>query len=115
MTPEELRQKTIEFRSQKKGDYLYFIQSDKSGMIKIGRSKHPEKRLRQLQTGNSHKLKLIIALEGQGWREPDLHSHLKDWRIRSNGEWFHYDCVGSIPTDIYEQIPYGALDDWWES
>ena len=33
-----------------KNDYLYFIQSDVTGMIKVGRSKDPAKRLKQLQT-----------------------------------------------------------------
>ena len=40
-------------------DKLYIIQSDLTGMIKIGRSRHPQKRLKQLQTGNPNKLKLI--------------------------------------------------------
>ena len=35
-------------------------------MIKAGRSKDPQKRLKQLQTGNSNKLKLIASFEGDG-------------------------------------------------
>lgn len=98
-----------------KDKYLYFIQSHKTGMIKIGVSKHPEKRLKQLQTGCADKLRIIAVFEGLGWRERALHDRLKRWRIRSNGEWFHYDCVGSIPDDLYERIEYGAFDDWWRS
>lgn len=98
-----------------KGDWLYFIQSSDTGMIKIGRSKHPEKRLKQLQTGSTYKLRLIAAFEGLGWREPGIHQDLKQWRIRKNGEWFHHDCVGSIPDDIYERIDCGAFDEWWKS
>ena len=83
-------------------------------MIKIGRSKYPEKRLKQLQTGSSNRLKLIASFEGWGWRERTLHDRLKQWRVRNNGEWFEPMCVGSIPDDIYEMIPFGAFDEWWK-
>jgi hypothetical protein len=105
---------TYRTSSTKKEDYLYFIQADKTGMVKIGRSKHPEKRLKQLQTGSSNKLKLIACFENSGWREKILHELLEKWKVRANGEWFDYECVGSIPTDIYEQINFGAFDEWWE-
>ncbi|MAH45878.1 hypothetical protein CMI37_08605 [Candidatus Pacearchaeota archaeon] len=93
---------------------LYFVQSNKTGMIKIGRSKDPERRLKQLQTANSHCLRLIVVFDNLGWMESVLHKDLKRWRIRQNGEWFHYDCVGSIPDALYEQIEFGAFDDWWK-
>lgn len=96
-----------------KKDSLYFIQSDKTGMIKIGRSINPEKRLKQLQTGSSNKLRLIASFKDLGWMERQLHERLKEWRIRENGEWFSYDCVGSIPINLYEEIEWGAFDDWW--
>ena len=94
-----------------KKDDLYIIQSDKSGMIKIGRSRNPAKRLKQLQTGNPNRLKLIASFKGMGWREKLLHERLESWS--EQGEWFNYGCVGSIPDDIYEQIEWGSLDDWW--
>jgi hypothetical protein len=115
MKLEDIQKQNLEYLNKKQGDYLYFIQSSKTGMIKIGRSKHPQKRLKQLQTGNSNKLRLIASFEGLGWRESHIHEDLKKWRIRSNGEWFHHDCVGSIPTDLYERIEWGAFDDWWDS
>ena len=92
-------------------DKLYIIQSDLTGMIKIGRSRHPQKRLKQLQTGNPNKLRLIKSFEGQGWREGFLHERLKEFRLE--GEWFDYNCVGNLPDDLYELIEYGALDSWW--
>lgn len=92
-------------------DYLYFIQSERTGHIKVGRSVDPYRRLKALQTGNQCKLRLVASFENMGWREPSLHDHLKQWRVK--GEWFHVDCVGSLPIDIYEQIPYGSFDDWW--
>jgi len=97
---------------QKKGsDYLYFIQSHKTGHIKIGRAKDPHKRIRELQTGNGEELRLIAFFQGWAWRERYLHEHLKDFRL--SGEWFSHDCVSYIPDDIYELIDIGAFDDWW--
>ena len=94
-------------------DDLYIIQSDVTGMIKIGRSKDPQKRLKQLQTGNPNKLKLIAYFEGEGWREKLLHEHLSSHRLE--GEWFSYECIGDFPLNIYEKIKWGALDDWWNN
>ena len=95
----------------KKKDYLYFIQSDVTGMIKVGRSKDPVKRLKQLQTGNPNKLKLIASFENSGWKEKIIHERLEKWS--EQGEWFNCECVGSIPDDLYESIEYGSFDDWW--
>ena len=94
-------------------DSLYFIQSALTGMIKIGRSRDPQKRLKQLQTGNPNKLKLIASFESMGWREKSLHEQLSKWSLE--GEWFDYECVGSIPDDIYENILWGSFDDWWNN
>ncbi len=96
-----------------KDDHLYIIQSDVTGMIKIGRSKDPVKRLKQLQTGNPNKLKLIATFEKEGWKENILHERLRPFRLQ--GEWFSYDCVGSIPDVYYEKIIFGSFDDWWNN
>jgi len=96
-----------------KKDCLYFIQSDLTGMIKIGRSKNPVRRLKQLQTGNANKLKLIASFENMGWREKIIHERLDRWS--EEGEWFNSNCIGSIPDDLYEKIEYGSFDNWWES
>lgn len=95
-----------------KNDSLYIIQSSMTGMIKIGRSKNPEKRLKQLQTGNPNKLKLIAEFKNQGWKEKIIHEKLRLFRLK--GEWFSYECVGSIPDSLYEKIKFGSFDEWWE-
>jgi hypothetical protein len=82
-------------------------------MIKIGRSKDPVKRLKQLQTGNPNKLKLIASFEGLGWKEKIIHEHLSMHRLE--GEWFSYECIGDLPLNIYEKIEWGSLDDWWNN
>ena len=67
-------------RNKMNNDDLYIIQSDLTGMIKIGRSKDPQKRLKQLQTGNPNKLKLIVSFKGDGWKEKILHERLRRYR-----------------------------------
>ena len=99
-------------KDTKDNDHLYFIQSDNTGSIKIGRSIDPEKRLKDLQTGNPNKLKLIQVIENKGYLEKPLHKELKQFKIRL--EWFDYMCLGSIPEVIYEQFKNPTdFDDWW--
>ena len=43
-------------------DYIYII-TNELGYIKVGVSKHPEKRVKQLQTGNEHTLSLLFTEE----------------------------------------------------
>lgn len=92
---------------------LYLIQARGSGSIKIGVAKDCDARIKQLQTGNAVELRLIHVFKGYGNVERHLHKELK--QFREKGEWFSYKCVGSLPVEIYEQIPYGALDSWWLS
>ena len=92
---------------------MYLIQAKGSGSIKIGKTKHPIARLKQLQIGNAMELRLIHVFKGYGKVERPLHKELK--QFKEKGEWFSYKCVGSLPIEIYEQIPYGALDSWWLS
>lgn len=96
----------------KRGDSLYFIQAKKTGLIKIGRSKNPETRFRNLQTGNGEELRMIACFEGWGWRESSIHEDLKMWRQK--GEWFSVECVSELPADIYELIPIDSFSGWWE-
>jgi|SRR6056300_268762 predicted GIY-YIG superfamily endonuclease len=94
--------------------YLYIIQSDKTGSLKIGRSKNPERRLKQLQTGSPYKLKLIFAAESKGHMEKPLHERLKRFKERRRGEWFDFECTGSLPDWIYEMINWDEANVWWD-
>ena len=60
---------------------------------------------------STNKLKLIASFKGEGWKEKNIHERLNRYRLE--GEWFSYDCVGSIPDNMYEQIKFGSFDDWW--
>ena len=62
----------------------YFILDAWNRAVKIGKSKNPEKRLKQLQTGHTRELKLIGVLEGD--YEKRFHRQWAHYLIR--GEWF---------------------------
>ncbi len=77
-------------------DYIYIISND-LGYIKVGVSKHPEKRIRQLQTGNEHKLTLLFTEEFNCTRkhllniEKEIHHQLQRISNKAIGEWFFLD------------------------
>ena len=67
---------------------VYLIQSLEEGYYKIGVSKNPKKRIKQLQTGNSSKLKLISSYPSEYANkiEKSLHNILS--HCKKEGEWF---------------------------
>ena len=70
--------------------YVYLIQKG-YGSIKIGVSKDPEKRLRDLQIGNHAELFIIAKFPFNSYSEAyalesELHYKFKSFRLR--GEWF---------------------------
>lgn len=68
-----------------RGAHLYVIQSA-GGMIKIGRSSDPTKRLRSLQTSSGFRVKVAAVFEGRGEDERGIHYALSAHRL--SGEWF---------------------------
>ena len=72
------------------GCYVYMIQKG-YGSIKIGVSKDPDARLRQLQTGNHGDLFIIAKFPFKSEAEArtmenELHKKFRKFRL--NGEWF---------------------------
>lgn len=67
--------------------YVYFIKGNVTGNIKIGFSMHPEKRVKQLQTGAGEKLELLCKIQGSQSKERELHRKFKKQHI--HGDWFH--------------------------
>lgn len=65
---------------------VYFILDADNNRVKVGHSRDPWKRLRQLQTGSSAKLKLIGVIAAHPEVEKRLHSDLREHRVQ--GEWF---------------------------
>lgn len=70
--------------------FVYFVQAEGGGPIKVGMSRSPSDRLRQLQTSHAERLRMarVVAVhESKAARmERNLHRHFADARLR--GEWF---------------------------
>lgn len=66
---------------------VYFIEAVGAGLVKIGFTDgDPMDRLRQLQTGSAHPLRLRHSTTGTQARERSLHLHFA--HLRESGEWF---------------------------
>jgi len=85
--------------------HLYFIECEVTGILKIGISKNPEKRLRNLQSSSPTKLKLRAVFANKGHWEQSLHKQFN--YTHSHDEWFYpnneieqllaqYECINSL-------------------
>lgn len=68
---------------------VYFIADPIKNVVKIGFSKNPKRRLKQLQTSNSNMLILLGYLNGN--KETEKFYHKLFGKYRLSGEWFHLD------------------------
>jgi predicted GIY-YIG superfamily endonuclease len=68
--------------------YIYLIQSLENSYYKIGVSKHPNKRIKELQTGNSSELKLIETYQSEFAYLIEKTLQRKYSYLRKEGEWF---------------------------
>ena len=90
-----------------KTTYTYILHRHNSEEYKIGMSRHPLNRIRQLQTGNGEKLILVGCFHSDRYLEKRLHRMLG--LDRRQGEWFCLDdnkirFVINYLKDRYEQI-----------
>lgn len=58
------------------------------GYYKIGVSKHPKKRVKQLQTGNSSELKLIESYQSEFAHMVEKALQRRYAHMKKEGEWF---------------------------
>lgn len=65
---------------------IYFIQAGNGGPIKIGYSKSPKLRLKELQTGNPDLLKVLSIIDGSIAKEKEIHKKFSQFNIKN--EWF---------------------------
>ena len=79
--------------------YVYAIRESESGRIKVGISRDPETRLKQLQTGNSQQLELVAyrKAENRYQDEAPTHQLLGGYLVR--GEWFSPDAQDLLTND----------------
>ena len=68
--------------------HIYLIQSLENGYYKIGVSKHPKKRVKQLQTGNSSELKLIESYQSEYAHKIERSLQRRYSYLKKEGEWF---------------------------
>jgi hypothetical protein len=81
---------------------IYAIQSGEAGPVKFGVATNPHSRLRELQTGNPVKLRLIAAVNLPNECERQIHDHLRDERI--HGEWFGHGKSCSVVYDLVRRM-----------
>ena len=96
------------------GQDLYIFQMASTGDIKVGRSKHVGKRLKEVQTGCPHPLRMILHVPNAGHREKEIHRLMSGRHIRKKGEWFAEGALAELPPDMYEQLDL-TQSDWWIS
>lgn len=85
--------------SDKKG-YVYVIGNLDKKICKIGFSEKPKERIKSIQTGCPHLLKIILLFEAEKYTETKLHH--KYARYKLSGEWFLID--GTLKESIYKHI-----------
>lgn len=66
--------------------FIYFIQGECGGPIKIGYTTDLLKRLKTLQTGYPDLLEVLLAFPGKPEYEKAIHKQFEEYRL--NGEWF---------------------------
>lgn len=66
--------------------YLYVLQCQ--NFVKIGVSKTPNRRIKQLQTGNPYKIYLLLNLKVEDAYQAENFFHKKFKNQNSMGEWF---------------------------
>ena len=72
--------------------YLYFIQGELTGLIKIGKTERsPTERLRSFQTGSPDKLLLLKSVRYPKDQNYEKEVHDRFAHLRTHGEWFKPD------------------------
>lgn len=76
------------------GEWVYVVQAKGNGLVKVGYSKAPASRIRQLQTASADTLRLVMLIPATLELEQRLHRELGDLRVR--GEWFTGAAAGRL-------------------
>ena len=66
--------------------YVYFIQMERIGPIKIGFTKYLEQRFNSLRTGSPYPLNVLCLFPGNEEIERDIHKGFNEMKME--GEWF---------------------------
>lgn len=68
--------------------YVYAIREVETGRVKLGISRDPYVRLKQMQTGNSQSLELVAYRKASNRFQDEAAIHAKNAQHRIRGEWF---------------------------
>ena len=74
--------------------YLYLLESD--GFYKIGVASHPRGRIAELQTGNPHKINLVVSCLVENAYGAEWYMHTILSKLKVSGEWFR------LPSDVVD-------------
>ena len=80
--------KTFEVPDDLPDMFVYAIQEEETGNVKLGISKDPYGRLKQLQTGNSQRLRLVSFSKAENRYDDERLLHQEAAHYHVNGEWF---------------------------
>lgn len=76
--------------------YIHLIQSLENSYYKIGVSKHPKKRIKELQTGNSSELKLIEVYQSEFAHQIEKTMQRRYTHLKKEGEWFDLSIANEV-------------------
>jgi hypothetical protein len=93
--------------------YVYILAASAHGPVKIGFSKHPELRLRQLQTGHAEALTLYHKEPISQPRLLEKAIHAANRHRRVNGEWFDLTVEEGVLEVRHAVIRYSDEIDTW--
>ena len=94
-----------------KNNKIYFIKAE-NGLVKIGKSNKPLKRLGSLQTGSPIKLKIVKTVFGGIYLESLIHCYFSE--CRKHGEWFRPDYELRAFLDNKKRITITGLIDYYK-
>lgn len=76
--------------------FIYLIQSLENSYYKIGVSKNPKRRIKQLQTGNASELRLIDTYESEYAYKIEKTLQRKYSYLKKKGEWFDMSITNEV-------------------
>ena len=84
---------------------IYLLQSEVNGLYKIGISKDPNKRVKELQTGSGEIIYLLHEYPSKYARKIEGAFHSSYSHVQKKGEWFDLDIFAVLDfLDICEKI-----------
>jgi hypothetical protein len=78
------------------GMYVYAIRNVTTGNIKLGISRDPEQRIKQLQTGNDCRLELVAFRKAENRFQDETRLHHAHSTAHIRGEWFTGEASAAI-------------------